>query len=350
MKSNPQEYYLIFDTNVLFHSYDKKADFTSFSFSGTYDNVVGFVNQLDIYERVIIMIPAVVWNEMERQIIEAHQTKIKEFRDKATKHRFPEIVVEDKGDIDYSEFIRPVIEKYRKSLSSDINKVVDLPVASEDCYQSIVKRAFDKQPPFEGKDKKSDKGFKDALLWESILEFATQHDKAKIIYYSKDNAFGRELEGEFAARFPDAVLTMCATENAVKQCLESWAKEIDIYSYTPIEGYDEHKEIIDWLQSADFLIQIIDRDFGLVEKSRLVTDSAVHLISFENIQIMNQSEDNTEYSIDAVLELAYTLKDGSRIKEAINVCIIVSYMLEEIFTVEDVYMPEELDSADSVME
>ena len=70
MSSDPQEYFVIFDTNVLYHSYDKKANFSTFSFNGTYEIVVGFINQLDIYERVTVVIPAVVWNEMERQIID----------------------------------------------------------------------------------------------------------------------------------------------------------------------------------------------------------------------------------------------------------------------------------------
>ena len=342
MNSDSQEYFVIFDTNALYHSYDKKADFSTFSFNGTYENVLGFINQLDIYERVVIVIPTVVWKEMERQIIEAHQTKIKELRDKANKYHFPEIALEDKGDINYYDFIHPVIEEYRANLSSDINKVIELPVASELRYQSIVNRAFEKRPPFEGKDKKSDKGFKDALLWESILEFASQHDTAKIIYYSQDNAFGRELEDEFLVDFPNARLLICATENTVKEHLESWAKEIDIYSYTPIESYVEHKDVIDWLQSSDFLIQVIDRDYGLIEKSRLITGNAVHLIDFDNIQIINQTDDSTDYSIDAVLELAYTLKDGSELKESVNVSIVVSHMLNEVFTVEDVYMSDEM--------
>lgn len=349
MKSDAQEYFVIFDTNVLYHSYDKRADFSSFNFSGTYENVVGFINQLDIYERVIIVIPTVVWKEMERQIIEAHQIKVKEFREKVSKYCFPEIVVEDKGDIDYPAFISPVIESYRTHLSSDINRVVELPIASEARYQSIVKRAFNKQPPFEGKDKKSDKGFKDALLWESILEFVAQHNSANIIYYSQDNAFGRQLEEEFSTYFPYATLTICSTENDIKQCLEKWAKEIDIYSYTPIESYVEHQGVIDWLHSSDFLIQVIDRDFGLVEKSRLITENTVNLISFDNIQINNQTEDNTEYSVDAVLELAYKLKDGSTIKETIIVCIIVTCTLDEIYTVQDVYMQDEVSLDDSAI-
>lgn len=348
MKSDSQEYFVIFDTNALYHSYDKKADFSTFSFSGTYENVVGFINQLDIYEKVVVVIPTVVWKEMERQIIEAHQAKIKELRDKANKYHFPEIALEDKGDINYCDFIHPIIEAYKANLSSDINKVIELSVASEHRYQSIVKRAFEKRPPFEGKDKKSDKGFKDVLLWESILEFASQHDTAKMIYYSQDNAFEHELEDEFLTNFPNASLLICTTENAVKEHLESWAKEIDIYSYTPIESYVEYKDVVDWLQSSDFLIQLIDRDYGLIEKSRLITSSAVHLISFDNIQMISQTDDSTDYSIDAVLELVYTLKDGSKLKENVNVSIIVSHILDEIFIIEDVYIPDEIDKEMSI--
>lgn len=350
MNSDSQEYFVIFDTNALYHTYDKKADFTSFSFNSTYENIISIINQLDIYEQVVVVIPTVVWKEMERQIIESHQLKVKEFRDKAAKYHFPEIVLEDKGDINYSKFIHPIIDEYRTNLSSNINRVVEMPLAGEIRYQSIVKRAFDKQPPFEGRDKKSDKGFKDALLWESLLEFVSRHNMAKIIYYSKDNAFGHELEDEFSTCFPNATLAICANESDVIQHLESWAKEIDIYSFTPLENYVEHEDIIDWLQSDGFLIQVIDRDYGLVEKGRLIISSSIHLISFDNIHIINQVDDNTDYSIDAVLELAYILKDGSKIADRVNVSIIVSHIHGEMFSIEDVYISDETDSENVTIE
>lgn len=50
-------YCLIFDTNALFQAYEKKADFTTFSFNATFEHVVGMIEQLDIYEYVTIAIP-----------------------------------------------------------------------------------------------------------------------------------------------------------------------------------------------------------------------------------------------------------------------------------------------------
>lgn len=340
MKSSHQEYYVIFDTNVLYHAYDKRADFSSFCFNSTFDNVEGFINQLDIYEQVTLVIPSVVWHEMESQIVDAHQLKIKEFRERVSKHIFPEIEVKDNGDIRYADYIHPIIEDYRKGLSSDVNKVFELPLASAARYHSIVSRAFAKQPPFEGKDKKSDKGFKDAILWESILEFTSQHSTAKIIFYSKDNIFGEKLETEFSNAFPNASLLICTTENTIKESLEIWAKEIDIYSYTPIEKNPEPQDLIEWLQSADFSVQLIDHDWGLVENNHLVTGHSVELLSFENIQIANQTEGKIEYSIEAVLEVTYTLKNGTSMEDRMIVTILISRTNDDLFSIEDLYMAD----------
>lgn len=50
MSSNNEiTYCLIFDTNALFQAYEKKADFTTFSFNSTFENVIDMINQLDIY-------------------------------------------------------------------------------------------------------------------------------------------------------------------------------------------------------------------------------------------------------------------------------------------------------------
>ena len=97
-----------------------------------------------------------------------------------------------------------------------MSKVIEIQNASNSRFRSIIDRAFSKRPPFEGKDKKSDKGFKDALLWESILEFALNQPKSKIIYYSKDNAFGEFLLREFSEVVDKSSLFICKNENEVR--------------------------------------------------------------------------------------------------------------------------------------
>ena len=122
--------------------------------------------------------------------------------------------------------------------------------------------------------------------------------------------------------------------------LEAWAKEIDKYSYQPIEDYDENKEIVDWLNSGDFSEQIIEREFGLVEKGRLITSTTAHLISIDNIQL-NSDENSIEYYIEAALQFIYELKDGGKTQDKINVGINVKMLDDATYLVEDAYRTDE---------
>lgn len=342
MSSNSEmSYYLIFDTNALFQSYEKKADFISFSFNATYGNVIDMINQLDIYSQVILAIPSVVWTEMEKQIIEKHDELLVSYKSTITKKLFPEFSIVENSGIDYPQYIKKQIEAYKSEIAGSINNVIELPIASKGRYQSIVSRAFNKMPPFEGKEKKSDKGFKDALLWESILEFASNHLNARIIYYSKDNAFGEFLLEEFEASVPNSTLSICKNENEVKGQLESWAKEIDKYSFQPIEDYSENKEIIEWLTSGDFDIQVIDRDFGILEKGRLISTTIVKLNSIDNIECTMQSDDSKEYYIDIVLGIEYQFKDGGKTSETVNATVRVETFDDVVYSIEDVYRTNE---------
>ncbi len=342
MSSNNEiTYCLIFDTNALFQAYEKKADFTTFSFNATFENVIDMINQLDIYNQVSVAIPSVVWSEMEKQIIEKHDELLLTYKNTISKKRFPEYSIHENPTINYPEYIKTKIAEYKKEISGGLNEVIEIPIASNNRFESIVNRAFSKLSPFEGKDKKSDKGFKDALLWESVLEFALKHRSSKIIYYSKDNAFGEFLLKKFTENISDASLFICKNESEVKIQLEMWAKEIDKYSYQPIEDFNENKEIVDWLNSGDFLVQIIDPDFGLVEKGRLITLTTAHLISIDNIESLNSDENAIEYYIEAALQFVYELKDGGKTQETINIGINAKMLDDAIYSVEDAYRTDE---------
>ena len=131
----------------------------------------------------------------------------------------------------------------------------------------------------------------------------------------------------------DSALFICKNESEVKIQLEMWAKEIDKYSYQPIEEYEENEEIVEWLNSENFLVQIIDRDFGLVEQGRLITSIIAHLISIDNIECLNSGE----YYVEVTLQFIYELKDGGKTQETINAGIVVKMVYDAIYSVEDAY-------------
>lgn len=189
MKLNDKRYFVVFDTNILHQTYQNQADFTSFSLNLAFENVIEMINQLDIYDNVEIAISAVVWNELKKQIVEAHDKRIVEFE----RWKFPEYVIKRLPLNDYSRYVDDQINEYKRIISTGINKIIELPIPKEKCFKRIVTRAFEKEAPFEGKEKNSDKGFKDVLLWESILELVEVNPHANIIFIHQIRDLKRNL-------------------------------------------------------------------------------------------------------------------------------------------------------------
>ena len=79
---------------------------------------------------------------------------------------------------------------------------------------------------------------------------------------------------------------------------------------------------------------MIDRNFGLVEKGRLITSTTAHMISIDNL---NSDENAIEYYIEAVLQFIYELKDGGKTQDTINVGINVKMLDDATYSVEDAY-------------
>lgn len=296
------------------------------------------INQLDIYSQVILVIPSVVWRELEKQIIEKHDELLLTYRSTITNKVFPEYSIKENPKMDYPEYIKTKIKEYKDDIQQGMSEVIEIQNASNSRFRSIIDRAFGKRPPFEGKDKKSDKGFKDALLWESILEFALNQPKSEIIYYSKDNAFGEFLIQEFSEVVDKSSLFICKNENEVKLRLEAWAQEIDKYSYQPIESFDENKEIIDWLNSEDFFRQITEGNFDFIERGRLINSVSAYLININAIECSSSNEEILNYYIELTLKLIYKFKDGAETAEEIDVGLDVNKVWDEsIYMLENAY-------------
>ena len=123
--NNDVRYYLIFDTNVLFQAYEKKADFTSFSFNSTYENIIDMINQLDIYSQVVLVIPSVVWGELEQQIIEKHDELLSKYINTIKNKVFPEYSIKENPPIDYSEYIKTKIKEYKSDIQQGMSEVIE---------------------------------------------------------------------------------------------------------------------------------------------------------------------------------------------------------------------------------
>lgn len=194
------------DTNILFSS---GQDFTKAQFTDKIDEIIGEFESNDLCDYVQIIIPRIVIDELRVKQAEKH----KEVTDKIRNIKLPNTTIELIDD--YSKHLESLFEKSIESLSQRQLKVKIIDYPHDSCLQNIIQRALCKTAPFEGKEKESDKGFKDVILWESLLCYKRQNPIEPLVLFSKDDRICHQsLVHEFKTCFKDDIhLVRRITEN-----------------------------------------------------------------------------------------------------------------------------------------
>lgn len=96
--------------------------------------------------------------------------------------------------------IKSTYEQYSANLRNGIQKTYDkvfgkniIPFKkNESTFSKILERANNKLPPFI--ESTSDKGFKDALIWLSVIEYFKQNGENEIVFVTNDNGFNENID------------------------------------------------------------------------------------------------------------------------------------------------------------
>jgi hypothetical protein len=69
-------------------------------------------------------------------------------------------------------------------------------------FDVMLNRVYEKKPPFSSVDGASDKGFKDSLIWLSLLNYFTKQGEDHVIFVTNDKGFGNQ-EADLCAEFKE---------------------------------------------------------------------------------------------------------------------------------------------------
>ncbi len=335
-------YLLVFDTNALFKNYERCPDFTEFSFNGTFDHFVQKIEGLDIYDLVSIAVPQIVWKEMRKQNISGYNKKVEEFEKYIKDHKFPFHSYQIDNTKKYSDYLDQQITDFKNSLKNRPINIEELNFPSDRCYIKLINRAYEKRPPFEGKDKSSDKGFKDALLWESILEYKVDNPNTNIILYTNDHMFNDEIKKEYTELFSgqEILIVGSETENILNAKLDQIAKEKDI-TY-PISKYsEEYLELKEYLYSAD-----IYNDIQEFSKEIIGDTKYLHLGNFKikeiyNIEHTQEDEAFSEYEVMVKAEVTINTDSISSFTDDMDMTLWISSCDDFSFSIEEIHIDTE---------
>lgn len=237
-------YSILFDTNALREKV--RHDLSSSWATQAVEQWCDIIEAMDAYEYFKIIIPEIVLQELHQQQIEMHKAKVEEIR----RLTLPSWSFE--YEIDYSSFLEGVVNKVRLGKKFGMVPYEIVPLPDAQCFGAIIRRAIEKQAPFEGGAKQSDKGFKDAVIWESLLSYKRAHRDEHIILVTKDNRMNeRILLKEFNSEFSDELL-VCTSAAELTETLSELIAPLGS-GYNPPENIREQALIEEALKEWVFL-------------------------------------------------------------------------------------------------
>lgn len=126
---------------------------------------------------------------------------------------------------EYCDKNKKIIQRSYKTLFGDC--IIPFPTDNS-VFTKILDRAYEKKPPFSTNPDASDKGFKDSLIWISLLDFFKTHGEDTVVFVTDDKGF--------------------------KNCAEALCKEFKDYTgkSITIEGNEYYKTVSDTTPPSPF--------------------------------------------------------------------------------------------------
>lgn len=300
---------IVFDTNSLRSTEAGEVAYSFFAFGRPFQVVEEFILEKDLSEDIHIAIPTWAIEELKDQKHRQYKTDIIEFQKLATRlagmPHIPEIALPEE-EFDCTTYIQEKAQEYLATKSIKLLEIKE--ELANTVLQSMMVRVMkdqNKKQPFAHSGKYKDAGFKDNIVWESLMHFDGVTDYDKVIFITKDGDYSN-CEHEFKAKWNRHIAIEKDENNAIAEIQKDY------------ELYITERAIYEFTQTDYFKDYLFD---NLKVKSEIVLDGNNHKIeNFEivdrcmQIERMPPNEDFEEnIVIHTIIKIFYT--DGGVKKE-----------------------------------
>ncbi len=287
---------VVLDTNLLKSG---STDFTVVHFVNKLNDIIGEIESNDLYDKVQILIPQIVIDELYEHQKKAYLDKYSSI--KSCKFHTFDIIPHP----NYEQWLHDKFNETIDELAVRDAKCIVIPYPDDDVLPNIIKRAVAKQAPFEGKEKESDKGFKDVILWESILKYKHTHITDTIILCSKDARIcNSSLSVEYKEVFEDEIHLLKLESDNVSPIYELLSKLTD----SPIKQTfaERLKEDIILTLNKDFISSLYS-DYIVIHNEKTYANRGLILqeLKIKNIENTPDKNGRLYISTTAMLMIDY---------------------------------------------
>jgi hypothetical protein len=235
---------VIFDTNKVRSTLSGSPSYGSFEFSSEFNTLKSYIKEKGLSEFVDLAISSVAIQEVLQQKIEQFSEDIQSISQ--IRSRLSELPGVDFSRVslpdpsfDCKEHLNPLMASFIRN-----NEFAVIDIAEEKfghILKEVLKRAIERRSPFRIGRNSTDIGFKDVLIWESILNYGNYDNYDKVILFTGDAGFDSECKAEFESRVKKEIVITPSAEFLQSEIEEDYADVIQSKDWRDFVNTDYFK-------------------------------------------------------------------------------------------------------------
>ena len=311
---------IVFDTNSLRSTEEGEVAYSFFAFGKPFQDIEKFVTDNNLADEIHLAVSDWAITEIKDQKQKQYLTDVEEYKSLAKRLSGLPHTGEITFPADEFNCEEYVEQKAAEFLAVKQIKRLGIPeVVANTVLRSMMSRVMrgERKSPFVNSGKYKDAGFKDNLVWESLMIYDAVPNYDKIIFLTKDGDFNKHCEAEFRTKWNKHIVILTQENNVIAEIskdYENYIKERAIYDFAQSEYFEGYLK--DEL-SAKSLILIGEieepiRNFVIENLSSGVERIPINEAGVENIiitstvKITYKWDDGTK---DQLIEAYTTLDD-----------------------------------------
>ncbi len=240
---------IVFDTNRLRQVISDGPAYHTFSFGAEFERLKNFLSDNGLDVAVSLATTRMTLSELLKQKTEQFKSDKDDLQ--AIIERMSALPGVNFGTVQLTEagfdchlHLSPKVEEFLRQ--SNV-LLIDLP---EDKYAAVLKRmlsrSINKRTPFV----KTDSGFKDVIIWESLLHFDRLDEYDKVYLVSNDSGFDDCCKTEFEAEKQKTIIITSSVQLLIKNLEDDYENEIEVHKHAQFAGTDYFKDHVNSIAAS----------------------------------------------------------------------------------------------------
>jgi len=299
---------IVFDTNSLRSTDAGEVAYSFFAFGRPFQVIEEFIVEKSLADDIHIAIPTWAIEELKDQKQRQYKTDIVEFEKLAKRlSGLPHIgeIVLPEVEFDCAAYVGVKATEY---LDTKSIKLLEIKQEIADAVlRSMMVRVMkdeNKKAPFAHSGKYKDAGFKDNVVWESLMNFDEVANYDKIIFLSKDGDY-KNCEAEFKEKWQKHISILKDENNVLVDVKKDYGNYIDervIHDFAQTEYFRNY--LNDELKAKTSII-VEDKEYAIENFS--IVDACV------NVDRLPPNEEEVEnIVVSSAIKVFYSIGDEKK--------------------------------------